>query len=344
MVNPLLIPSRSWNAVKRVGLILCCTIFGSMLAEGFAGNPAFEKPVRVNTAQVNSSGGNTAVQMPEGKLVLVPPGTIVSKSAPRGWSHLVLKSLPRISPKHQALVSATAYELSRLVFTSIVARVEQIPQSNPPRYVLGDIGLGLGTTVQGRDMVLSPETQARLGANLGFQERIVLSECYKRQAMARSVVRTPTMAVFDTHAVMIREGQHRLSRVRYAVLLDPRSGQIATLCWGVALDQQGRPRAATTALEWLPPNKLADLVLYVDPRHITLTIPDDLAFAVDRAPQGHARIPLTNDLAISAGRAVYTAQSAGELESALRTELQRIIQRTARRDSTNRVASGSPQR
>jgi hypothetical protein len=242
------------------------------------------------------------------------------------------------------LVSQSTYRLSSLVFTSIAARVEAVPGSNPKRFVLGDIGLGLGTNVQGRHVVLSPETQAQLGANLGFQERIVLSECHKRQAMARAVARTQTMAVFDTHAVMIRDGRHRLAKVRYAVLLDPRSGQIATLCWGVDLDNQGRPYVSNTALEWLPPNKVDELTLYVDPAQITLGIPGDLAFAVNQVPQGQARIALTSDLALLTGSAKYTAQSTEELETQLRLGLQQLLQKTARKESASRVAASVPPR
>ncbi len=316
----------------------------SQAANPGSANPVASAPVRRPSGSQMPAASNTVSEQPLGQLIFVPPGTVIGQKPPQGWSHLVLKSLPGISPKHQQLVSQSTYQLASLIFTSIVARVEAIPATNPPRFRLGDIGLGLGTKVQGQDMVLSPETQARLGANLGFQERIVLSECHKRQAMARAVVRTATMAVIDTHAVMIREGRHRLAKVRYAILLDPRSGQIATLCWGVDIDQQGKPYAANTALEWLPSNKVDQLTLYVDPGQITLGIPSDLAFAVNQVPQGHSRIPLTSDLALLTGSAAYTPQSAEELESQLRLELQKIIQKTAQKESSSPVAASNPPR
>lgn len=340
----MLIPPLIWNSLKRTGLILGATVLGLMIVESRAGNPNALAPSPSRTPTSLQTTAQAGVPRAEGKLVLVPPGTLIGTEAPQGWSHLVLKSLPRINPKHRSLVSQTAYDLSSLVFTSIVARVEPIPGTSPPQYALGDIGLGLGTQVQGRDMVLSPDTQARLGANLGFQERIVLSECFKRQSLARAVVRTRTMAIIDTHAVMIRNGQHRLAKVRYAVLLDPRSGKIATLTWGVDLDQNQKPYAASTDLEWLPPNKIDVLVLHVDPRQITLGIPGSLAFAVSGVPQGHSRIPLTTSLASLAGQSAYTPQSAAELEAALRAGLKQIIQRSARSDSASPVAARSRER
>ncbi len=354
VVNPLLIPSRTWVSLKRDCLILCFGVLGPLLMESQAADPganvaspqvprrtAVSPTTRNGVSQTAPNATPAPVPVKRGKLVLVPPGTIVGKTAPKGWSHLILKSYPRIATEDRNLVSPSTYQLASLVFTSIMARVETIPGSNPPRFALGDIGLGLGTKVRGQEMVLSPETQARLGANLGLQERIVLSECYKRQAMARSIVRTDTMAVFDTHAVIDHNGRHRLSRMRYAVLLDPRSGQIATLSWGVDLDQQQQPRVACTDLEWLPPNKVDDCVLYVDPNQFTLGIPNDIAFAVNRPPKGQAQIPLTQDLATLAGRPSYTAQTAHSLEINLRNELRRILEQAARRDSSSRVAAGS---
>ncbi len=350
MVNPLLIPSRTWTFLKRGCLALCVGIIGPVLVESKAANPGEVASSQPPSPQAASPGPGNAnspaapVPVKRGKLVLVTPGTVVGKTAPQGWSHLILKNYPHINPKQQSLVSASTYRLASLVFTSIMARVEAIPGTNPTRYALGDIGFGLGTTVRGEEMVLSPETQARLGANLGFQERFVLSECYKRQAMARSVVRTNTMAVFDTHAVIDHDSRHHLAKMRYAVLLDPRSGQIATLSWGVDLDQEQRPRVACTPLEWLPPNKVDDCVLYVDPNQFTLGIPNDIAFAVKRPPLGQAQIPLTQDLQALAGRPSYTAQTANDLEMTLRNGLRKILQQAARRDNANRVAEGSDRR
>ena len=322
LVNPLLIPSRTLTSVRRTVCLVGCAILAPLLLGG-------QTPT--------DSVATRSAQRPEGKLVLVTPGTVIEKEAPQGWSHLILKSQPRISPAHQSLVSQSTNRLASLVFTSVVARVERISE-NPARYALGDIGLGLGTNVRGRDMVLSPQAQARLGANLGLQERIVLDECYKRQNLARDVVRTPTMAMIDTHAVMVRPGAHRLAKVRYAVLLDPHSGQIATLTWGVDVDRQGTPYSANTALEWLAPNQTADCVLYVDPQQFTLGIPNGLAFAVNGAPRGHSRIPLTPELATLAGQASYTKEAAHTLETTLRNELSRIIQQSAKQRSARQVA------
>ncbi|MCA9069502.1 MAG: hypothetical protein KDA84_11285 [Planctomycetaceae bacterium] len=346
MINPMLIPSRKWIAARRAIVVLCCAFLGPLLIiEGEAANspnavsPSARTPVQNPRTQTATS--QTQVQRPEGKLVLVRPGTVIGKEAPAKWSHLILKSLPRIAPQHRNLVSESTYRLSSMVFTAILAKVEPIPGANPQRYILGDIGLGLGTKVRGQDMVLSPETQAQLGANLGIQERIVLSECYKRQAMARQIVRTNTMALVDTHAVIRQNGQHRLAKVRYAVLLDPRSGQIATLTWGVDVDQNGQPRTAITHLEWLTKNRVTDCLLFVDRRHFTLGIPGNLAFAVDGAPRGHSRIPLTQELSTLAGQPRYTPQMAGQLETTLRQELSQIIQQATQRESASRVA-GSP--
>ncbi len=339
MVNPILIPSRTKSSIKRGCLVLLCGVLGSLLLETQAANqPGFA------THPATSPPNATTVNKPQGKLVLVPPGTVVGTKAPPGWSHLVLKSLPHIDPRHKSRVSQSNYELSSLIFTTILAKVHSLPGTNPPQFSLGDVGLGLGAKVQGHHMVLSPETQARLQANLGLQEKIVLSACYKKQALARAIIRTDTMAVFDTHAVMVRQGQHLVSKMRFAILLNPRNGDIATLAWGMDLDQSGRPFSANTQVEWLAPNTVDDCLLNVDPGQITLGIPNDRAFAVDRAPQGTTRFPLTQELARFISRPMYTSETAAQLESALRTELARTLQKTAQRETQSRVAGGSSPR
>jgi hypothetical protein len=98
---------------------------------------------------------------------LVQPGTVVGNTAPEGWTHLILKSRPRVSSGAVSRLSDTEVRYATFLFMTTLARVKA--QEGPrTTYVLDDVAIGLGTEIDGKDVVLSPDAQARLEANLGF--------------------------------------------------------------------------------------------------------------------------------------------------------------------------------
>src|SRR5215469_10754949 len=54
----------------------------------------------------------------------VPPGTVIGKEAPKGWSNLIIKSYSRAGAGDMNQLSSTADCLSRLLFTTILADVK----------------------------------------------------------------------------------------------------------------------------------------------------------------------------------------------------------------------------
>src|SRR5438067_2468332 len=48
----------------------------------------------------------------------IPPGTVVDRSAPPGWSHLVIKSLPRVRPSERGKVLALTARMATWMFTA----------------------------------------------------------------------------------------------------------------------------------------------------------------------------------------------------------------------------------
>src|SRR5208337_4377719 len=89
-------------------------------------------------------------------VVHIKPGTIVGRKPPRQWSHLVIKSLPRLSSGDLNTLPDTALRTTALFRTVILADVKSLPQQ-PQRYVLRRIGVGLcAPDRQGRDVVVEP--------------------------------------------------------------------------------------------------------------------------------------------------------------------------------------------
>jgi len=252
---------------------------------------------------------------------LIPPGTVIDRTAPAGWTHLVLKSQPRLPEDQRRLVNDMTARLATLVFTATVARVEADGTGPERRYRLARLAIGVGTRVGGRDMIVSPETQARLGANLGLAARMVLSGVYEKQKTVRLVAVGPAFAVMDTPAFMPRGRAHAAVVLRYVFLVDPPTGRLDTLVWRIDTDARGGYDGTVGLIEWLPPNKLVDATLQVDPNEFRLGLPSEKAFAVTSIPGGRRQLSIPDGLRPLAGAARPSGEEAGRLERALREML-----------------------
>jgi hypothetical protein len=78
----------------------------------------------------------------------LPPGTVVGRTAPAGWSHLVIKSLPRIRPAERSKVNALTARMAEWMFTAFVADVR--PEPGETRNRVRAVALGLGCSVKGK--------------------------------------------------------------------------------------------------------------------------------------------------------------------------------------------------
>jgi hypothetical protein len=255
------------------------------------------------------------------RLELIAPGTVLDRDAPKGWSHLIIKSHPRVAAGDVDQVSDHTVRLSSFLFTAIVARVQPDRGTGRPPYHLSGLAVGLGTKVNGKDIILSPETQKRLGANLGLLARLVLSTAQERLHDVHVVARSDTLALVDAPALMLRDGRHRPVMLRYALLVEAATGNLETLLWLIDLDAKGGYLGASGPIEWLPPNKHEDCVLHVDAKEFVLGTPTEKAFAMYRMPRGRKQLALPDDLKAAAGQAQLSAALAQELEAKLREAL-----------------------
>jgi len=253
------------------------------------------------------------------RAALIPPGTVIGDRAPKGWTHLVIKSYPRVGAESRGKVSASTARLTGLLFTAILADVQPTgqPQSDV-RFTLSSVAVGVGVKVNGQDMILTSDTQAKLGARLGFLEGQVLSGGDKQLEQIHCVARSRTMAILDAPSTLLRDKKHQQVALRYAVLVDPQTGRLDTLLW--LLDREDRDESAEplSRLQWLAPDKLEDCALHVDPDDFFLGIPGEKAFAMERMPQGRQALELPEELTSVAARAEFTPASALALERGLR--------------------------
>jgi hypothetical protein len=242
-------------------------------------------------ASVAISGQPDAYRTTPRPVSLIEPGTEIGEQAPSGWSHLIIRSHPRVAPEDREKVNGLTAQLASFLFTSMTAKVESYRVGEETRYRFVDVGVGFGAPIRGRNTILSPDTQAQLGANLGFFAKQVLSTCYEEQKAGRIICQGDTMAIVDTRVVLDRDGRHRWCVFRHALLVDPRNGAMATMLWPIDLDDSGRRYLDPAGpIEWLAPNRIEDAIMRVDPNQFTLGVPSKTAFAVARMPQGDRQL------------------------------------------------------
>ncbi len=271
-----------------------------------------------------SSGKTTsAYDVALRRLDLIPPGTVIDKKAPKDWSHLIVKSYSRPGTGDVNQLSAVADRMARLLFTAIVANVQEEKDGRDgKRYKLDKVAVGLGTRIDGKDTVVTPETQRRLGARLGLLGPIVLRTAQEKIGEIRVVARSASMLIFDAPSYLVVEGKHKSVILRYALLLDERAGTLKPLVW--ALERDGDKYSGPVGpIQCLPPNLTGECVLHVDGNEFSLGQPTEKAFAAIAPPKGDKEIEAGDDLKPLASRPRFSTAAAEELESTLRKAIQK---------------------
>jgi hypothetical protein len=246
----------------------------------------------------------------------IPPGTVIDRSAPVGWSHLVVKSLPRVRPEHREKVNALTARMTSWMFAAFIADVQPEKRDGATRYRLRAVALGLGTSINGRDTIITPETAAQHGIQLNLITRPILTKGYEIQRLAVVVVHGPTLGLVDT-PVWYRCGEkNRLIRFRYALLVDGLTGRLDVVVW--ALDPEDACGDSSSAVV-LAANTIDEAELVPDLSKFTagLTTAED-GFGVDRLPPHRTRLLLAPDLRDLAAKTKFTPDEPRDLEAGLR--------------------------
>jgi len=146
---------------------------------------------------------------------------------------------------------------------------------------------------------------------------MILSGGEDRLKSVRQVARTDTMIIVDAPQTMLTEGRHRIVMFRYAFLVHPRDGALATVVWRINLGRDGSYLLDPGNAVRMRPNLVATCALHVDGREITAGIPSSMAFATTRLPVGEP-VTMPEALRSMAGQKRLSAESVGPLEEAAR--------------------------
>ena len=241
------------------------------------------------------------------------PGTLVEKGPPSGWSHLVIKSLPRVREDQKKGLLALTIDKASWMFTAFLANVKKETLGSRSRYCFDKAALGLGAKAKGRDTILTAETGRKLGGDMGLFGSEILSKGYDVQRKAVLVFSGSTMGLLDTPVWYRCGDDNKLVRYRYAMLVDAPTGRLDTCVW--RLGGEGDLAEAI----WLKPNTIDPAELVVDSKKVNrFGVPGDDAFAVDKMPTGRA-LPIPEDLRKLATQTRFTLDEARTLDARLRT-------------------------
>ncbi len=235
---------------------------------------------------------------------LLEPGTRVGEALVTGWSHPVIRSLPRSgSGAWNSLPGATSTSATR--FRTVIA-AHLVPSAGGG-YRLEKVGAGNAVVHQGEEVVVRKEGPEAVIEEFGFFDRFVLGIVESRVQQGRLIARTPTFALFQTPTVMVVNNGHEETFLNYALLVDSRSGDLTVLSWSTLAEE---PSTWVTELLELETGLTFDLALDVRVKRRIGPLPTAWSFAMAEMPPGD---PIASSLDFE-----LDDLSAAELEKTLR--------------------------
>jgi hypothetical protein len=276
-----------------------------------------DRPTDSDTPELPSPAVNIQpegiVDVVQRPLELIPVGTVIGKTPPAGWSHLVLFATSTLTAQDERDAPKIAAYYAQLFKFTLLTNVVRRGPPGKESYYLEQVARGFATDVGGQNKVI--DSKHTLGASMGMFGRRILKEneqCIDTDV--RQVVRSRNMLIFDAQSVMRRNGEHVKMIMRHALLVDPTNGRLYTLVWLMTRDYE----PAENALQLLPDNMWEKRWLSVRrDKFDLLGIPTKDAFALRQVPQGKA-VPYTTALREAATVRTFTATNAAQVENILR--------------------------
>jgi hypothetical protein len=299
--------------MKRVlacsALVVFFVIVGTSCCADRLGRQAAQAPA----VPASSAPASGTVDLTPRTLARIPVGTTIGKTAPRGWTHLILLVIPTLTDEDLRDAPKMATHYAQMFKLTIVANVGRRQDGDKPTYFLKKVARGFATTIDGTETIVNG--QNTLNADLGLFGRRILDENEKvLDNDVVQVVRTDTMLIFDAKCVMRRGDDHVNMIMRHAILVDPATGKLYTLVWLLTEDYQ----VAEKTMQLLPEGMHEKRLLSVKrDKFNALGIPTRDAFGLRQVPQG-TPIPYTPALEKAATVAKFEAARVPDIEETLR--------------------------
>jgi hypothetical protein len=272
---------------------------------------------------VTANGSPDLVPALPARLVHLKPGSRLGIEGPApGWTHLVLKSVPTLKTGDLDTVSEQAYETARRIRPVILADVRQDSAGSDSTFRLERVGVGLCApgAEPGTDRVVSASSIERTRGPWTAKQRLILTAMSLETSRAHLAVATPTFALLRTPVTFLISGAHRKVDVCYALVVEPRRGQLRTFVWVDASGADAPSSAQPVARLFTTP--VFDSPLDVKASKILGQIPVAWSFAIRELPPG-ADVPLPPELSSLLDAESFDEARAAEVEQTFQLLLEK---------------------
>jgi hypothetical protein len=231
-----------------------------------------------------------AIGMSQPRLVSLKPGMRIDKKPPEGWSHLVMKSIPRLASGDRASLPSGSSKTATLFRSVMLANVKPV-DINEKDFELTQVGVGIcipDPQDEDQDIVVSADSLDALGLrHLTTVQRMVLDAAELEMGEGRIIARTPTFALFRSPVTMVdpgSAGKHIKANIHYAFCVNRTTGKLDVAVW--TLKPETAPRQPPSIMVKLPTSAVFTCDLDVRARRILGTIPYSWSFAMQALPPG----------------------------------------------------------
>jgi hypothetical protein len=308
---------RRTDGSVRLILYWLATIMPFIVTAGLVSDCAGSEPGPAMLAEGAAASVHT-------KLVFLQPGTLIGDKPPAGWSHLVVKSIPRLATGDKGTLPASSLKTAEMFHTAIVAQVQPVDVEEK-EFELTQIGVGICVPKDDdHDQVVTGDSLQALGLKFTTVQRMVLDAAEAELAEGRIIARTPTFALFRGPATVVVPGnEHLRVYVYYAFCVERTTGKLRVGVWTML--PESKPQKAPATMIRLGSKPVYECQLDVKARRILGTVPYSWSFAMRALPPGSPmRVPpALGELIVSAVR--HPAESdTEELEHQLITTLSTV--------------------
>lgn len=221
------------------------------------------------------------------RLVQLTAATKIGEKAPEGWTHLVIKSLPRLESGDLDSLPTAAHKTATRFHTVILADVQ--PLGLDRQFILSRVGLGICVPAQDGtkdDVVVSSDRLQSLSIKLSTVEQIVLESAETEMAESRIIAFTSTFALLRAPAMLLVQGKHQRVDLYYAFCVDPATGRLRVGAWSMWPGDIKQP--PPPALIEVAPRTIYRCGVDVQARRVLGTVPYSWTFAMQKLPPGQA--------------------------------------------------------
>jgi hypothetical protein len=222
------------------------------------------------------------------RLVPLQPGLRIEKKAPKGWTHLVIKSLPKLASGDRGTLPAGSAKTAALFRNVLLANVKPVDMSEKD-FELTQVGLGIcvpNPQNDAEDIVVTADRLEALGLNhLTMVQRMVLDAAEAEMAEGRIIARTPTFALFRSPVTMVDAGgKHTKLYLNYAFCVERTTGKLHVGVW--PMRPSNEPQQVPLSIVKLATDAVFQCELDVHAKRILGTVPYSWSFAMRALPPG----------------------------------------------------------